>query len=138
MANPFATDADVAARWRPLTPNEATVASALLRDASALIRARFPGIDSQVANGAIDSDILVAVVSGIVKRALIAPNDGVSQESETAGPFAHSQSFANPLRNVFLTEAEMTLILGYRPTAVSGQFTNDTTQQAPGQYAYGW
>jgi len=136
---PFATADDVEARWRPLTPAERTVADALVADASALIRAQFPGIDSQVESGGLDATIPTMVVAGMVKRALVAPNDGVSQESEGTGPYSHSQSFANPMRNVFLTAAEVTLIRGYRPSAMSGNFANDTTQyNLPNQTVYGW
>lgn len=117
MGEAFAEIGDVAARWRPLTPDEETVAWALLKDASALIRARFPGVESQV-----DSDVLVAVVAGMVKRALVAPNIGVSQESETAGPWSHSQSYANPMGNVFITTAERTLILGQRLKGMTVRF----------------
>lgn len=125
---PFASADDVADRWRPLTDAEYAIAQTLAGDASTLIRARFPGIDSQVSSGALDGDVLTMVVAGMVKRALIAPDDGVSQESETAGPFSRSQTYANPMRNVFLTAADMTLILGYRPSAMSGRFANDTTR----------
>lgn len=138
MAAPFATVDDVAARWRPLTSAEQNVATTLVADASALIRARFPGIDDQIAAGGIDAQILTIVVSGMVKRALIAPDDGVSQESEGIGPYSRSQSFANPMRNVFLTEADLTLILGYRPTAGSFGFGNDTMPGIAPQVVYGW
>lgn len=119
----FATAADVAARWRPLTSAETAVATVLCADASAVIRARFPGIDGQV-----DAAILTMIVAGMVKRALIAPEDGVSQESETTGPYSHSQSFANPMRNVFLTAADLVLILGYKPQGGTFRYGNTTTQ----------
>lgn len=128
MADPFATAADVAARWRPLTSAEETVADALLIDASLLIRARFPGIDGEVTSGQVDPAVLVAVTANMVKRAMIAPADGISQESESTGPFSHSQSYANPMGNVFLTAAEITMILGYQPAGQSVGFVNDTTQ----------
>lgn len=128
MGDPFASPADVAARWRPLTDAEATVAAALVGDASAFIRARFPGIDSQVTSGAVDPLILELVVANMVKRALLAPDTGVSQESQTAGPYGHSQTFANPLQNLFLTAAETTLIIGYQPRASSHKYGNTTTQ----------
>lgn len=125
---PFADADDVAARWRPLTSDETFVADALTRDASALLRARFPGIDGQVTSGAVDADILTMVVAGMVKRALVAPDDGVSQESETTGPYSHSQSFANPMRNVFLTAADLVLIQGYKAKGGTFQYGNTTTQ----------
>jgi hypothetical protein len=39
----------------------------------------------------------------MVKRAMIAPSDGITQQSEAMGPYSQSQSYANPLGNVFLT-----------------------------------
>jgi hypothetical protein len=126
MGDPFADSSDVAARWRPLTSAEIGQADVLCADASALIRARFPGIDSQVTSGQVDSGVLTMVVAGMVRRAMIAPAEGVSSQSETAGPFARSQTFANPLGNVFLTAADLTLILGYQPRASSHKFGNDT------------
>lgn len=124
MGVPFATTDDVADRWRPLTPDEQNVAETLVSDASAIIRARFPGVDGQV-----DPDVLRIVVAGMVKRALVAPMDGVSQESESVGPINHSLSFANPMRNVFLTAADIILIEGYRPTGGTFQYGNTTTRQ---------
>lgn len=122
----FAEPDDVAARWRPLTPGEETVAETLCDDASNLIRARFPGIDDQVTSGQVDAAVLTQVVAGMVKRAMIAPADGLSSQSEGVGPYSRSQSYANPLGNVFLTAAEMTLIIGYRPAASSHRFGNTT------------
>src|SRR5690349_649850 len=136
----FATADDLAARWRPLTAQETTTAQALLFDASLLIRARFPGIDAQVTSGGVDPDVLVMVVTGMVKRAMIAPADGISQESQGMGPYTHSQSYANPLGNVFLTQADMTLILGYQPAGQTMQFANDTCRTSGDAYSrvYGW
>lgn len=102
------------------------MADLLAGDASALIRARFPGIDGQV-----DPDLLTIVVAGMVKRAMLAPTDGVSQESENLGPYAHSRSFANPMGNVFLTASELMLIEGRKPTGGTFQYGNTTTQ--PGE-----
>ncbi|NUT04719.1 MAG: hypothetical protein HOV76_14665 [Hamadaea sp.] len=139
MGVSYATAQDVADRWRPLTSDETSVATVLAADASAVIRARFPGIDGQVDSGAVDPDILKMVVAGMVKRALISPAEGVSQQSETAGPYSHSQTFANPMRNVYLTEADLVLILGYIPTGSSHNFANDTTDcSASYGYVYGW
>lgn len=126
MGTPYATASDVAARWRPLTTEEAARAGILAGDASALLRAEFPGIDGQIASGAVDPALLTIVVAGMVKRAMLAPPDGISQESEGVGPYSHSQSYANPMGNVFITAAERTLILGKQPTGGSFRYANDT------------
>lgn len=126
MAASFATAQDVAARWRPLTPAETDTANVLCADASNLIRAEFPGIDDQVTAGAVDAAVLTQVCAGMVKRAMRAPADGVTSESNNVGPFSHSQTYANPLGNVFLTEADRTLILGYQVTAQNNTYANTT------------
>lgn len=126
MGTPYATASDVAARWRPLSDADIARAGVLAGDASALLRAEFPGLDSQIASGAVDADVVTIVVANMVKRAMLAPADGISQESEGVGPYSHSQSYANPLGNVFLTAAERTLILGKQPTGGSFRYANDT------------
>lgn len=139
MAAPFATPDDVAVRWRPLNADEVSTAYALSLDASMLIRARFPGIDDQVTAGTVDPDVLTTVVAGMVKRAMVAPADGITQESEGLGPYSRGRSYANPLGNVFLTKADLTLILGYRPAARTIGYANTTDrdeQCGPG-YVYG-
>jgi hypothetical protein len=136
---PLATYEDVQDRWRPLAPDEINRCTVLLDDASALLRAEFPGIDQTIATGGLDAAVVVAVVANITKRAMLAPADGISQESETSGPYSHSQSYANPMGNVFLTQAERTLILGYRPKAASNTFANATIKNGcAGQIVYGW
>jgi hypothetical protein len=126
----FATTDDVAARWRPLSAAELIVAGTLLDDASAILRAEYPGIDAQITSGAVDAANVRIVAAGMVKRALISPDEGVTQESQTVGPYSHSQSYANPLRNLFITAADRLLIVGREVTASSAYFTNDTTQCA--------
>lgn len=121
MPDPFATADDVAARWRVLTPAEQDQADTLAGDASVLLRSRYADVDSRVASGDLDPATITIVVAGMVRRAMIgaAAGDGVTQSSETAGPFSHSQSYANPMGNLFLTAADDLLIRGYRPRAVS-------------------
>jgi hypothetical protein len=121
---------DVAVRWRPLSASEAVVAETLLGDASAIVRAQYPGIDAQMLSGAVDAANVTIVVANMVKRALINPDEGVTQESQTVGPYSHSQSYANPLRNLFLTEADRLLIAGPTATASSAYFGNDTVRCA--------
>lgn len=130
----FATTEDVAARWRPLTDDETMVAATLLDDASAIIRSQYPGIDAQITSGAVDPANLLIVVAGMVKRALISPDEGVTQESQSVGPYSHSQTYANPLRNLFLTDADRLLIVGAARTASSTYFGNDTVRCRPWGY----
>lgn len=133
MGDPFADNTDVAVRWRPLNTNEQAQADALCQDASAVIRARFPGIDSQVVGGTVDGDVLIMVVAGMVKRAMIGGADGVTSQTEALpGGFSRGQTFANPLGNVFLTAADLVAILGYQPAGQSNTFANDTRRHGAG------
>lgn len=124
----YADADDVATRWRPLSTSETVIANTLCQDAVALIRSRFPGIDSQVSSGQVDPQNLTIVIAGMVRRAMTAPPTGVTSQSETAGPFSHSQTFANPLGNVFLTAADLTLIIGYQPAGQTNTYGNTTTR----------
>lgn len=131
MVGPFANSQDVADRWRPLTDAESGVADTLCGDSSAVIRARFPGIDAQVDAATMDLAVLVMVVAGMVKRAMLGGGDGISQETQAIGTASQSRTYANPLGNVFLTEADTVAILGYQPAGQSHQYSNTTTQVGP-------
>jgi hypothetical protein len=121
---PFATSDDVAERWRSLTSEEQDRADALAFDASLLLRARYGDIDARIASGDLNPQAVKVVVAGMVRRAMIgtAAGDGVTQSSETVGPFSHSQSYANPMGNLFINANDDLLIRGYRPRAMSVQF----------------
>lgn len=141
MGLPFADATDVADRWRPLSDAEQQTADVLCGDASRLLLARFPGIDGQIVSGQVDAETVTQVVAGMVKRAMVAPADGITSQSETTGPYGHSQTYANPLGNVFLTQADITLILGYQPAAQSHTFANTTRHRenrGPGFVYGGW
>lgn len=116
---PFATADDVADRWRPLTDSEESIAETLVGDASRIMRARYVGIDDWITAGTLDPQAATQVAAGMVRRALIAPFEGVDQQTETAGPYSHSQHYLNAARNLFLTAVDDLLIRGYRPRARS-------------------
>lgn len=121
MADPYAISDDVAALWRPLTPAEQDQADALAAGASAVLRARYRDIDTRIAVGSLDAATVTFVVAGMVRRAMIGltAGDGVTQTSETVGPFSHSQTYANPMGNLYISPTDDLLIRGYRPRAVS-------------------
>ena len=108
----FATHADLAARWRSLSTAEQAQATVLLGDASAIVRAEVPTVDAQITAGTLDTDLVKAIVCGMVKRAMIAGDtgEGVSAQQETAGPFAYQQTFSNPMGNVYLTKQDRRLL----------------------------
>jgi hypothetical protein len=79
MANP-AVVADVAARWRPLTTQETTNATAFLGDAWALLLSRRPTLEADITAGTVTTANVVRVVVAMVLRILRNP-DGWDQES---------------------------------------------------------
>lgn len=103
----FATAADLAARWRPLSGDEEATASTLLGDASAIVRAECPGIDARVTAETVDAELVKATACAMVKRAMLASErPGVAQAQETIGPFANMATYSNPLGDLYLTRQE--------------------------------
>jgi len=131
----FATAADLEVRWRPLVSDEQAVADARLGDASAIVRSEVPGIDDKIAAGEVDAEVARFVVCEMVKRTMLSGPDvaGVSQTSQTAGPYSQQQTYANPTGNLYLTKQEKRL-LGARPKA----FTIDPTPPAPTPDPLNW
>lgn len=105
---PFAASDDVAARWRTLSTDEAAVANVLAGDASEMIRERWTDTDARIASGDLLIESVTRVVAGMVKRAMInADAEGLESRSVTAGPFAQSDKFANPLSSLFFTASDI-------------------------------
>ena len=89
MGEPFATVEDLEDRWRALAPDEASKATALIADASAMLRAEMPDIDGRIASTVLDPAIPTQIVARMVKRSMQSPSgaEGVSSVQDTAGPF---------------------------------------------------
>lgn len=112
MAEPLAEPADVEALWRPLSDDEATVATRLLRIASRIVRTRYPDVDDRIAAATLAAEDVADVVAMMVKRAMQAPAaDGVESASWTAGPFGTNTKYSNPDGNLYMT-AEEKLLFG--------------------------
>lgn len=100
-SQPFATPADLAARWHALTGEESERAGALLADASDLIRTVCADWDTR------PEPTLTRVACQMVKRAMVGMElAGVSQTSQTSGPFSESFSYSNPDGDLYLTASE--------------------------------
>lgn len=106
---PFATASDLAARWRALSAEEKARAEVLLDDGSALLAERLARAGVEVdPSDEVQATNLRSVCCAIVQRAMTVPEDmaGVSQFSQTAGPFTGSASYANPHADLYLTSTE--------------------------------
>lgn len=106
---PYATTADIEARWRTLSADERTRAEVLISDASMML-------DNLVDVDALDAEryqLLTTVTCNMVIRAMSATSldtFGVSQTSVTAGPYTQSYSYANPSGDMYLTKFEKRLL----------------------------
>lgn len=112
ISSPFATAADLAARWRTLTPAEQTLATKLLADASNVIVSECPSAnvvdDDDTAEQEVRTLTLERIVCAMVKRAMIDTTDGPSvlEHQQNAGPFGYRDKFANPTGDLFLKKSE--------------------------------
>jgi len=106
----FAEVSDLEARWRTLSATERSRATVLLDDASAIIRTEAKGIDARIDSGDLDAGVPKAIVCAMVKAAMSNDLEGVTQQSETKGPFTESFTFANPSGDLYLTKAQKRLL----------------------------
>lgn len=123
MADPLATTDDLEDLWRSLSDSETTVATALLRVASRVVRARYSDVDARILSESLDAQDVADVVALMVKRAMLSPAaDGVEQQSQTAGPFGITNKYANVEGSVYMTAEERLLFepAGYGSRAVVG------------------
>ena len=105
MANPV-TVADLEARWRPLTPVEASVAASLLADAWAIMLARVPDVEARLSS-TLSGDLVVAVESAMVLRVLRNP-DGKRQE--TIDDYSWTRDNAVSAGLLYLSDEELALL----------------------------
>lgn len=113
--DPFAFITDLEDRWRLLDGAESARAEILLMDASNMIRERWPDVDARIESGALMADTLTRIVVGMVKRAMLAPDDdGVESRGVTTGPFGDTVKYANPDGNLYFKAAEISALNGYK------------------------
>lgn len=106
QAETYATADDLANVWHALTLEEQNRATHLLADASQIMRDEVPSMRAS------DATKRIVCVS-MVKRAMqTSQAEGVTQFSETTGPFANSFTFANPTGSLYLTRDERRRLKG--------------------------
>lgn len=120
MATPYASVVDVATRLDTTFENgEQAQVEAFLRDVSALIRSEVPDLDTRLAAGQADPDLVVGVVFQIIGRILsAATGGGVGVTSETHPEYAYTLSRA-AIEGLELTAAELRKLRGRRSSAFS-------------------
>lgn len=91
----FATAADLEARWQPLTAEEKSKATALLADASDLMRTEAGDL------AGVSAATLKRVACAIVKRAMVKDRaDGAVSHSQTVGSVSESFTYAQNSGNL--------------------------------------
>lgn len=113
----LATVADVESRWRPLTAEQLPVALALLGDASRVLRARQPDLDTRIAAGTLDGQLVAGVVARAVLRVLRNP-DGKVQESIDDYAFRRADAVADGL--LYVDPGDLALVGDDSPGAAFG------------------
>lgn len=107
MAAAFATDGNVTELYGDLDPEDVGKVNALLRRASAIIRAQVYQVDLRIAGGLLDVQTVTDVCVDMVIRVLRNP-DGVKQE--TIGPIATTFDPTVAAGRLFLTPDELFLL----------------------------
>lgn len=103
----YATVADLQAGWRTLTAPEQSRATTLLDRAASILDAQVTVVTTDTAQAA----LLCTVSCSMVQRAMTSTDlFGVSQQSETAGSYSQSMTFANPSGDLYLTKQERKLL----------------------------
>lgn len=110
----FATQDDIEALWRPLDASESGQVESLLRLASAMVRGRFPDLETRLYRSQIDSQLVADIVASMVVRAMRNPT-GIKQE--TIGPVSYTVDARVASGYLFIDDAEAALLA---PAALPG------------------
>lgn len=129
---PFATKAELAAFWRPLTDAESSRADVLLPMASN--RLRLIGedlnidLDAKAEASEAFRSTLQWVVMEAVKRAIATPTDSppVDTYQQAAGPYSENYKFTNPSGDLWFKKAELTALGLYGRQTLSSISTSQT------------
>lgn len=100
----YATTADVEARLgRPLDASETTIVETRLNDVELLIRSRIPDLDTKVADGTIDVEIVIMIESEAILR-LIRNPEGYTAETDGNYSYQISARVASGLIDILASE----------------------------------
>lgn len=105
----YATVADLAERWRPISTDEESLAETLLGDAALRIDRACP-LPEDPAEDDLRARLIVSCE--MVKRAMVMPDNllGVTSYSDGTGPFQEQRTYGNPMGNLYLTREDRKLL----------------------------
>ena len=103
----YATVAQLAAKFRPLSASEEATAEMHLEEGSALLRGLVSGLDDAIADATVDAILVRKVLTDAVLRVMRNPSGATSQ---TVGPEQATFSGLNAKAEVTFTESELALV----------------------------
>lgn len=109
----YATVADLAALWRPMTPEEEARAERLLEVVSASLRVEAEkegrNLDDMIAQNPDLATVAKSVTVDVTARALMTSTSAepASQFSQTAGPYTVSGTYLVPGGGIFVKKSEL-------------------------------
>ena len=102
------------AHWPDMPEHLGGEATQKLNEAALEVEALYPDLQQRISAGALKNEVVALVINRMVKRALSRANpelpDGITQLSNTVGPFAQSMSFNSSEGNLYLTAADRRLL----------------------------
>lgn len=125
---PLAAVGDVVGQYGTLTAAQEGLTGWLLRAASKMVRARFPLVDTQLAAGRLDPDVVALAVTNMVLRVLRNPG---GLKSETVGPFSRTYDTSAAAGLLAITEQEAAMLTP-TPAAAETGFVPGTIRLRPG------
>lgn len=122
MAEPYADAAHYIANFGAPPSRIADRLDQELARASRYVRAELPGLDERIDAykpyepadpDTVDPDLVADIVCEMVAAAAASPAGlGVASMSDTTGPFSQSQTFSNPMGDLFLSKKHRRLLGG--------------------------
>lgn len=103
----FATRADVEAAWRPLTTAELAIIDSRLGFISAIIRSQVRAVDSRIAAGTLDAELVKHIAVEAVLRNLRNPDGKAEEQIED---YRYKRDPALSAGSLYLTDAELDLL----------------------------
>lgn len=126
----FAIPADLAERWRALSPAEEARATVLLGDAAWWLKVWFKpytaDLEALAAEDPLIEEGLKILSCNMVRRSMVSAGDGVGQAQQVMGPFTAQISYRNPDGSLFVYAAERDAILSLLGINVSGAVSMTT------------
>ncbi|MGK5677516.1 hypothetical protein [Actinoplanes sp. URMC 104] len=128
---PLAAVGDVGKLYPNMTVDEQSLTKYLLRAASKMLRQRQPNVDTLLASGRLDADVVALAAANMVLRVLRNPN---GLKAETTGPFSKTYDVSAAAGQLVVTADDLANVTPgpAAPAASSGWAPAATIRVTPG------